>query len=105
MNQNVFKFSLGIIAIVFTIYFGLTVIPAFFETTDFLAAVKGGFVNPFASAYSMDAIMSWIVLAIWVLYESNTVKYGWLALLLGIFPGVVVGFAFYLVWRMKYNVK
>lgn len=101
MKDVIFKISLGITALIFIIYFGTTVIPAFLETKNIIEAINGGFVNPYSSAYSMDAILSWVVLTIWVIYESKKVKHGWICLLLGLFPGVAVGFALYLVLRMN----
>jgi hypothetical protein len=40
-------------------------------------------------------------LAIWIVFEarSRSVKHGWLCLVVGILPGVAVGFAAYLVLR------
>lgn len=59
--------------------------------------------HPYASGYSMDVLVCWAILAAWVIYEAKTysVRKGWLCLLLGIFPGVAVGFALYLLLRAK----
>lgn len=58
-----------------------------------------GFVNPYSSGYSIDVIVTWCILCVWVMYESNKVKHGWVCLLLGLVPGVAVGFALYLFLR------
>ena len=99
MPLKLFYFLLAIIGFGFTSIFCYLVIPAFFEHPDLEKAVLGGFVNPFASTYAWDAICCWFVLATWVMHERSTVKYGWLALLLGILPGVALGFASYLILR------
>ncbi len=99
MKKNVFKISLAIVAAFFAVLFCFIVIPALFDSKDILGAIAGGFVNPFATAYSMDAICCWVVLLIWVIYEMPKIKYGWVCLLLGLVAGVAVGFAVYLIVR------
>ncbi|WP_372638275.1 DUF2834 domain-containing protein [Alcanivorax jadensis] len=44
-----------------------------------------------------------MVLAIWVVFERQRyqIRGGWLALLLGVVPGVAVGFALYLLMRQR----
>lgn len=101
MNENIFKASIGIVAAFFTVYFCWKVIPPFLEHPDLIGAFGAGFVNPFAAGYSTDAICCWFILVIWILYERPKVKHGWICVLLGIIPGVAVGFALYLVLRMK----
>ncbi|MEL7428099.1 MAG: DUF2834 domain-containing protein, partial [Bacteroidota bacterium] len=54
-----------------------------------------------SSGYSADVIACWVILLICVIYESPRVKYGWICLILGIIPGVVVGFALYLLMRTR----
>ena len=48
-------------------------------------------------------LLCWVILAIWVLFERQRyqVRGGWLALLLGVVPGVAVGFALYLLMRQR----
>jgi len=99
MKKKVFKISLAIVAIFFTLIFCFIVIPPLITNPDIVSAIKGGFVNPYATGFSMDAICSWVVLLIWVIYEMPKIKYGWVSLLLGLLPGVVVGFAAYLIIR------
>lgn len=89
-------------AAVFLAVFFLVAVPATFADGDILGAFAGGFVNPYATAYSVDVLMCWSILACWVVYEATVhrVRHGWLALLLGVVPGVAFGFALYLFIRM-----
>ncbi|WP_353254415.1 DUF2834 domain-containing protein [Salinisphaera sp. PC39] len=68
-----------------------------------MGAFAAGFVNPYASGYSTDVLFCWAILAAWVAYEAKkySVRNGWVCLLLGIVPGVAVGFAMYLLLRAK----
>lgn len=101
MNEQTFRASVFGIALFFVLFFAWVVVPPLLAQPDILAAFAGGFVNPYASGYSTDVICCWLILLAWVLYEYPRVKYGWLCLLLGIVPGVAVGFALYLILRMK----
>jgi hypothetical protein len=44
-----------------------------------------------------------MVLAAWVVYEKfkKGIRHGWIALLIGLVPGVATAFALYLVMRMR----
>lgn len=101
MNDSVFRWLNYFCAGVFTLAFIFLVIPALLQDFDIIGAFAAGFVNPFASGYSTDVIVCWAVLAIWVRFEAvrYSVRHGWVCLLLGIVPGVAVGFALYLVLR------
>lgn len=101
MSEKVFKILVIATAIVFTITFCIVLFPPLLKNPDIIGAFAGGFVNPFASMYSFDAICCWVVLFFWVIYEYPKVKYGWVCLLLGLVPGVAVGFAVYLVLRLQ----
>jgi len=101
MNKKIFVGAVLGVAMVFTIIFGILIIPPFLENPDIVAAFGAGFVNPYASGYSTDVLCCWAILCLWVLYESPKVKHGWICLLLGIIPGVAVGFGLYLWLRMK----
>jgi len=105
MSNSVFKGSLLVIAIGFTTFFTVTVLPAVFESGDVLGAFMAGFVNPFAAGYSTDVILCWCVLACWVIYDARrySIKSGWVCLILGVVPGVAVGFALYLYLRLKFE--
>lgn len=101
MTKPVFRAAIIAVAVAFTIYFLAVPVPPALESGDIVGAFAGGFVNPYSSAYSLDVIGCWCVLAAWVVYEGRThgVKGGWWCLLLGLVPGVVVGFAAYLLVR------
>ena len=81
----------------------MIVIPPLIGDPDLLAAISAGFVNPYATGYSLDTIMCWVVLTTWVAYEAKArpVKHGWIAPLLGLVPGVATGFAVYLLLRLN----
>jgi len=101
MNGNVFKACLILVAVLFTVIFCFLVVPPLIESPDIIGAFSAGFVNPFAAGYSTDVILCWLVLAIWVWYEASSlaIKNGWVCLVLGVVPGVAVGFALYLLVR------
>lgn len=103
MTEKTFKLGIILSAGVFLAVLLIHTMPAAFETMDIIGAFAAGFVNPFAAGYSTDVIMCWFILLCWVLYEAKTfsVRGGWIACLLGIFPGVAVGFALYLLLRQK----
>ncbi len=101
MSDKMFKLGITSIAIIFTIIFSIVVIPPLIENPDIMGAFAAGFVNPYSSGYSADVFCCWAILLIWVIYEYPKVKYGWICLLLGIIPGVAVGFALYLLLRMN----
>jgi len=103
MNETAFKVALIGIATTFTFVFCGIVIPPLIINPDIMSAFAAGFVNPYAAGYSADVLFCWSVLAIWVIYESKaySVKYGWACLVLGVIPGVAVGFPLYLITRNK----
>lgn len=101
MNENIFKISVAAIGLLFTLIFCLVVVPPLIQNPDIIGALTAGFVNPYASGYSADVICCWFILFIWVIYESPKVKHGWICLVLGLVPGVAVGFALYLILRSK----
>ena len=103
MNTHAFRISLIVLAAAFTVAFVVLCIPPFLENPDIIGAFAAGFVNPYASGYALDAFFTWGVLAAWVLYEAKAkgIRYGWVALVLGVVPGVAVGFAVYLLLRLK----
>jgi Terpene cyclase DEP1 len=101
MNESGFKASLVISALLFTGIFCFLVIPPLIENPDIIGAFAAGFVNPFAAGYSTDVFFCWFVLAVWIWFEASTqaIRHGWICLMLGIVPGVAVGFALYLILR------
>lgn len=104
MKDVTFRMTNIVIAILFTCAFCVLVLPPLFENFDVLGAFAAGFVNPYASGYSTDVIFCWIILAVWVRYEAvkYAIRHGWVCLLLGLVPGVAVGFALYLVLRQRH---
>ena len=103
MSESVFRALLIGAATAFTVFFACVVVPPLIENPDIWGAFAAGFVNPYSSGYSTDVLVCWFVLAVWVIYDAKAyaVQYGWLCLLLGIVPGVAVGFALYLLIRHK----
>jgi hypothetical protein len=87
----------------FAIAFSVIVVPPLLASGDVIGALGAGFVNPYASGYSLDTIMCWLILSTWIIHERATlkVKHGWTAILLGAAPGVATGFALYLFLRAR----
>ncbi len=103
MSESAFKAMLVVAALFFTGFFAWIVLPPLIENPDVWGAFAAGFVNPYSSGYSTDVLVCWAILAVWVVYEARThaVRHGWVCLMLGIVPGVAVGFALYLLLRAK----
>jgi len=103
MNRGVFKGVITVTALAFTLFFAVVVIPPLMANPDLLGALGAGFVNPYASGYSADVLACWVILAAWIWYEARTlgIRHGWICALLGLIPGVAVGFALYLLLRMR----
>lgn len=104
--DRIFRLALWALALAFTVAFFVVVGPQTMADAELWKAnpVYGflqGFVNPYASGYSLDIFFSYAVLAAWVIYEAvaRKVKHGWIALVLGVVPGVAVGLASYLLIR------
>jgi hypothetical protein len=83
------------IAASFTVLFAAVVVPPLIDNPDIIGALAAGFVNPYSSGYSSDVIACWFILAAWVWFESQAkgVRHGWVCLVVGLVPGVAVGFA------------
>lgn len=98
-----YRFLYMALAAGFAAAFGIMVVPPLIESGDVLGAFAAGFVNPFSSGYALDAILCWCVLAVWVAQDARErgVRHGWIALLLGVAPGVATGFAVYLLMRER----
>lgn len=103
MNKTIFKATIIIAATIFLAVFLLIVTPPVLASGDIVGAFAAGFVNPYASGYSTDVLACWAILAAWIAYEAKTlsIRHGWFCALLGIIPGVAVGFALYLLLRMR----
>lgn len=103
MPLALFRASLWTLGLGFAAVFAALCIPPLLENPDVIGAFAAGFVNPYASGYAIDAILCWCILAAWVAYEAKAhgVRHGWVALLLGVAPGVATGFAAYLLLRLR----
>ena len=103
MNERHFRTAILVVALAFTALFAVVVVPPLIEDPDILGAFAAGFENPYSSGYSADVIACWLILAAWVAFEakSKRVRHGWLCLILGVIPGVAVGFATYLLIRSR----
>ncbi len=103
MSETLFRTLLVLLGLGFTIAFCVIVVPPLIESGDIIGGFAAGFVNPYASGYSTDVLMCWAVLAAWVIYDAgaNNIKHGWIALALGVVPGVATGFALYLLLRQR----
>ena len=101
MSESVFKVILVLAAVFFTGFFAVVVVPPLMEDPDIIGAFAAGFVNPFSAGYSTDVLVCWAVLAVWVVFEARQygIRHGWVCLVLGMVPGVAVGFAGYLLLR------
>jgi hypothetical protein len=101
--KTIYLSVLALVGIGFALFFFITLGPVLIETPDVIAAFKAGYVNPYSSGFATDAIACWLVLAAWVIYEKfdKGIKHGWIALLIGLVPGVATAFALYLVMRMR----
>ena len=103
MSETLFRRLLIAAALFFSLFFAVVVIPPLIANPDVWGAFEAGFVNPYSSGYSTDVLVCWFVLAVWVVYEAKaySIRHGWICLLIGIVPGVAVGFALYLLLRSK----
>ncbi|WP_296679188.1 DUF2834 domain-containing protein [Novosphingobium sp.] len=103
MNEKTFKAAIIAAAGVFTALFAMWCIPPLIADPDVVGAFAAGFVNPYASGYAADTLACWVILTAWIVYERQTLglRHGWVCAVLGIVPGVAVGFAFYLLLRMR----
>jgi len=103
MSQRTFQICIAALGIGFALYFFVNVLPPLIADPDIMDALAAGFVNPYAAGYSTDAVLCWMILAVWVIYEARQLKirHGWIALLLGLAPGVATGFALYLLLRQR----
>ncbi|MEP2492867.1 MAG: DUF2834 domain-containing protein [Parasphingorhabdus sp.] len=103
MSEPLFKATIIAAAAVFLGIFIMLVIPPQIAEPDVVGAFAAGFVNPYASGYSSDVLACWVILAAWIAYEAKTldIRHGWICAVLGIVPGVAVGFALYLLLRRR----
>lgn len=103
MNDRLYQGALIALALGFSLAFLLIVVPPLIQNPDIIGAFAAGFVNPYASGYSLDVFFCWAALLVLVLYEARAlhIRHGWVCLLLGIVPGVAVGLSLYLLLRHR----
>lgn len=103
MTETAYKVTIIAAAAVFTALFAYWCIPPLISNPDIIGAFAAGFVNPYSSGYSADVIACWVILSAWIVYERRAlgVRYGLWCILLGVIPGVAVGFAAYLLLRIR----
>lgn len=99
----VYRRGIAALGLLFALAFVVVVVPPLWASGDIVGALAAGFVNPFASGYALDAIICWCILALWVIHDARHegVRHGWVALVLGLVPGVATGLAFYLLLRLR----
>jgi len=103
MAEMIFKTIIIAATLVFLAVFAFVVTPPLLENPDVIGAFAAGFVNPYSAGYSTDVLACWVILSAWIMYERQTlgIRHGWLCILLGMIPGVALGFALYLLMRMR----
>jgi hypothetical protein len=104
MTDRSFRAALLVLATVFVVLFAAIIPPALIrDGLDFWGGARDTFVNPYASGVSIDVLMTYVVLAVWVFHEARTrqVRRGWIALVLGLVTGVTVGLVAYLLIRAR----
>ncbi len=103
MSKPVFEAIIVIFGAIFVIFFAVFVAPPAFESGDIVGAFAAGFVNPYSSGYSLDAILTGFILIAWVLHERRArgIRHGWVAIILCFVPGVAVALAYYLILRTR----
>mgnify|MGYP001554742831 CR=1 FL=1 len=104
MTDRSFRAVLLVLAAVFVVLFAAIIPPALIDDGfDFWGAARATFVNPYASGVSVDVLMAYVVLAVWVFHEARTrhVRRGWIALVLGLVTGLTVALVAYLLIRVR----
>ncbi len=103
LTKVMFEGLIVALGLLFTVVFAVIVVPPLLESGDVLGGFAAGFVNPYATGYSLDTIIAGLILIVWIIYERRTlgVKYGWVCIILCLVPGVATAFAFYLLLRTR----
>lgn len=103
MGRTLYWALIALFGVGFAVAFAIVVVPPLLENPDIPGAFAAGFVNPYAAGYSLDAICCWLILSTWIMYERFTMKvrHGWIAILIGLAPGVATAFALYLFLRQR----
>src|ERR1700712_3888492 len=104
MTDRSFRAALLALVVVFVVLFVAIVLPTLVrDGFDFGGGARATFANPYASAVSVDVLMTYAVLVVWVVHEarSKRVRRGWIALAIAVVTGVTVGLAAYLLIRAR----
>ena len=103
MCRNVFERLMIFLGLLFLATFLVIVVPPMYQSKDVFGAFAAGFVNPYSTGYSIDAIICGVILIAWVIYERRALNigYGWIVVPLSLVPGVATAFAFPLVIRSR----
>ncbi len=103
MSKRAFEILCVALGGAFTLAFLVIVVPPLLESGDIVGAFAAGFVNPYASGYSLDTILCGVILVVWILYERSRfgVRHGLWVIPLILVPGVATGFALYLLIRSR----
>ncbi|MEM9571701.1 MAG: DUF2834 domain-containing protein [Pseudomonadota bacterium] len=103
MTQSIFERLVLTLGVLFALAFAIIVVPPLWASGDIFGAFAAGFVNPYASGYSLDVIICALILFVWIAYErqSRGIRHGWIAVPLCLVPGVATGFAVYLILRSR----
>lgn len=103
MNRSVFGRLMIVLGLPFLANFSIIVVPPMYQSKDVFGAFAAGFVNPYSTGYSIDAIICEVILIAWVIYERRALNigYGWIVVPLSLVPVVATAFAFYPVIRSR----
>lgn len=103
MTRTAFEVTVALLGVAFAAAFAVIVVPPLMESGDIIGAFAAGFVNPYASGYSLDTIICGLILIAWVIYERSAlgIRHGWVAIPLSFAPGVATAFGAYLVIRSR----
>ena len=103
MTQKLYLSLVAAFGAAFAIAFAVIVIPPLLASGDVAGAFAAGFVNPYATGYSLDAIFCGLILISWVLCERGAmnIRHGWIVIPLCVLPGVATAFAVYLIVRSR----
>lgn len=103
MAKSTFETIVAALGAAFAVCFGVVVVPPLLESKDVFGAFAAGFVNPYASGYSLDVFMCAAILFVWIFHEwrNKSVKHGWIAIPIAFAPGVATALGVYLVLRSR----
>jgi hypothetical protein len=74
MTRSFFEALALALGTIFAIAFFVIVIPPLAASSDIAGAFGAGFVNPFSTGYSVDAVLCGAILIVWIIYDKITLK-------------------------------